>query len=143
VGAMQRRKGASGEREVVALAKEAGFTSARRTAQMQAGTGDELDADVSGIGRLWVEVKRHARVNVQGCMRELLATERPGFVRALFHRSNNGPWLVTLEASELLKLERDALRLTPPLGLTPAGGIVFRRTGALFSDPLQDTGTVE
>lgn len=108
-GAMSRRKGAVGEREVVALAKQYGFDGARRTAQMQAGTGDELDADVSGIGRLWAEVKRHARVNVQGCMRDLLTKERPGFVRCLFHRSNGEPWLVTLEASELLKLEQAAL----------------------------------
>ena len=114
-GAMSRRKGASGEREVVALAKEYGFPDAERTAQMQASLGDEKHADVSKIGRLWVEVKRHAKVSVPGCMKDLLSKERPGFIRVLVHRDNGGKWLATLEATELLKLERDALRIRPYL----------------------------
>lgn len=109
-GAMSRRKGAQGERDVVALAREAGFTRAERAAPLQAANGDEHHADVEGVGRLFIEVKRHAKVSVPGCMKALLATDRPGFVRVLVHRDNGGKWLATLEASELLKLERDALR---------------------------------
>jgi hypothetical protein len=114
-GAMSRRKGASGEREVVSLAKDLGFAKAERTAALQAHLGDENHADVSGIGRLWVEVKRHAKVSVPGCMKALLSRERPGHIRVLIHRDNGGQWLATLEASELLKLERDALRFRPTI----------------------------
>lgn len=112
-GAMSRRKGAAGEREVVALAREAGFSRAERAAPMQAARGDEHHADVEGVGRLFIEVKRHAKVSVPGCMKALLKTERPGFVRVLFHRDNGGQWLATLEATELLKMERDALGKGP------------------------------
>lgn len=115
MGAKSRRKGKVGEREVVTLAQEHGFSSARRTAPMQASDGDATYPDVANVGRIWAEVKRHAHVSVQGEMRTLLATERPGFVRVLFHRDNGGPALATLEASELLKLEAQALGLTLPV----------------------------
>jgi hypothetical protein len=138
---MSRRKGKAGELEVVHLAQDAGFAQARRTAQMQAGTGDERDADVSGIGRIWAEVKRHARVNVRGCMRTLLQRERPGFVRVLFHRDNGGPWLATLEASELMKLERDALRVAArPAGTEAA--VVMRPVEATTEADI-DCGATE
>lgn len=112
-GRASRRKGAEGENELVILAREFGFNGARRTAPLQAWDGDDKYPDVANIGRLWAENKRHRRVNVQACMRELLATERPGYVRVLFHRDNNGPALATLEASELLKLEAAALGIRP------------------------------
>lgn len=111
MGAKSRRKGAAGEREFVQLAREAGFYRAERSAPMQAATGDATHADLDHVGRLWVECKRHRRVNVQRAMRDLLATERPGLTRVLLHRSDDGPALATLEAAELLKLEAQALRI--------------------------------
>lgn len=114
MGAKSRRKGKSGELEFVHLAQAAGFADAQRSAPMQAATGDEKDADLRGVGRIWGEVKRHRRVNVQKWVSEMLATERPGYIRVLFHRDDNGVPLATLEATELLKLERDALRVLQP-----------------------------
>jgi hypothetical protein len=108
-GRRSRQKGAVGERELVNLAKAAGFTAAERTAPMQAFKGDLLHPDVARVGRIWAENKRHRRVNVQAEMKVLLATERPGYVRVLFHRDDGGPPLATLEAHELLKLEKKAL----------------------------------
>lgn len=114
MGLMSRRKGKCGEREIVVLARVAGFDRAERTAAMQAHRGNESDhADVANIGRLFAEVKRHRRVNVQKAVKELLSHDRPGLIRVVFHRDNGGPWLVTLEAEELLKLERDAGSSTP------------------------------
>lgn len=109
MGARSRRKGARGEREFVALAREAGFYRAERSAPMQAATGDAHHADLDHVGRLWVECKRHRRVNVQAAMRDLLAVERPGLTRVLLHRSDDGPALATLEAADLLRLEAQAL----------------------------------
>lgn len=109
MGRKSRTKGKTGELELVHLAKDMGFPDAERRAPMQCAEGDKTHPDVAALGRIWAEVKRHARVNVQGNMRELLAVERPGWIRVLFHRSDRGPLLATLEASELLKLERDAL----------------------------------
>ena len=115
MGAHSRRKGAQGERELVSLAQTHGFNEARRTAPMQAFDGDDTYPDVANVGRLWAENKRHRRVNVQAEMRDLLAKERPGYVRVLFHRDDGGPALATLEAAELLKLEAQALGVTPPV----------------------------
>lgn len=109
MGRKSRTKGKTGELELVHLAKEQGFADAERRAPMQCAMGDDHHADVAGLGRIFAEVKRHARVNVQGNMAELLSVERPGWIRVLFHRSDRGPMLATLEAAELLKLERDAL----------------------------------
>jgi hypothetical protein len=125
-GRRSRRKGAEGENELVNLGKSFGFDSAVRTAPMQAGCGSNGDyPDVANLGRLWAENKRHRRVNVQREMGELLAKERPGYVRVLFHRDNGGPALATLEASELLKMEAAALGIKPapyPFD-TPASGV--------------------
>lgn len=110
-GRMARDKGVRGEQEVVNLAKEQGFPSAKRGAPLQAANGSEGDfADVVDIGRLWSEVRLRQALNVSGMMAEILKTERPGYVRVMFHRRNHGAWLATVEATELLKLERDALQ---------------------------------
>ena len=119
-GRASRRKGAEGECELVNLAQELGFTEARRTAQLQTLDGDDTYPDVANVGRLWAENKRHRRVNVQAEMRDLLAKERPGYVRVLFHRDDGGPALATLEAAELLKLEAQALGVTPPVNWVDA-----------------------
>lgn len=111
-GRMARDKGVRGEQEIVTLAKGHGFPNAQRGGPLQAANGSEGDfADVVDVGRLWVEVRMRQALNVSGMMAELLEVERPGYVRVLFHRRNHGEWLATLEASELLKLERDALEV--------------------------------
>lgn len=107
-GRMARNKGVRGEQEVVNLAKEYGFPNAARGGPLQAASGSEGDyADVVNVGRLWVESRMRKALNVSGMMAEFLATERSGFVRAMFHRRDRGPWLATLEAAELLKLEAE------------------------------------
>jgi hypothetical protein len=116
---MARDKGVRGEQEIVNLAKEQGFAEAQRGGPLQAASGSEGDfADVVSVGRLWPEVRLRQALNVSGMMAEMLRVERPGYVRVLFHRRNHGEWLATLEASELLKLERDALRAAVPAGMS-------------------------
>lgn len=133
-GRASRRKGAEGESELVNLARDLGFGSARRTAPLQAWDGDDEYPDVANIGRLWAENKRHRRVDVNACMREVLAKERPGFIRVLFHRSDGGPALATLEAAELIKLEAAALgiaKLTEGLAPRHPGVPVWKGDQAL------------
>lgn len=110
-GSHSRRKGAVAEREVVTLAQEAGFPSARRHAPLQAATGGSDEAaDVACVGRLWLEVKRRGK----GSMYSLAVAatrERPGFIPVMAYREDRGEWLAVLPLTELLKLERDALEV--------------------------------
>lgn len=98
-----RRKGAQGEREVVALAVKYGFTRAHRTAPMQAGRPKDYP-DVSGVGQLWLEVKCYGENVPAGMVREALATEHPGYVNAVAWKTNRQPWRVTLDLEDLLAL---------------------------------------
>jgi Holliday junction resolvase len=113
VGAHSRRKGAAAEREVVALAKEHGFTSAVRSAPMQCGHGDDFP-DVANVGRLHVEVKRRGKGSMYALAVDA-CRERPGFVPTLAYREDGGPWLAVVPLAELLKLEAAALGLTRPV----------------------------
>lgn len=111
MGAKSRRKGKSGELELVALARECGFPSARRGAPMQAGYGDDTLADVDGIPLLYAEAKRYRRTPVARLLAELLENERPGVTSALFWRDDDRPWRVALDAREYLNRHDELLRL--------------------------------
>lgn len=116
MGAKSRRKGASGEREVVAIAREEGFASAVRTAPMQAGHSLAYE-DVAEVGRLAIEAKRYKRTPVNRFARVTLAKERPGFISVLAYRDDHQsePFAV-VKLRDLLRLERQALAAPPPGG---------------------------
>lgn len=107
MGSHSRRKGAVGEREVVALAIEHGFPKACRAAPMQCGHGDDFP-DVAGVGRLRIEVKRRGKGSMYALAVDA-CQERAGEIPVLAYREDRGPWLAVLPLPELLKLERDAL----------------------------------
>jgi hypothetical protein len=86
---------------------------------MQAGYGSEHDDDVQHVGRLAIECKRRARGALAAGKAHVLAPERPGYIRVAATRDNGEPALATLLLTDLLKLERAALK-----GTTPAGGFV-------------------
>jgi Holliday junction resolvase len=111
MGAHSRRKGATAEREVVAIAKAAGFDNAERAAPMQCATGDERHPDVANVGRLFVEVKRRGKGSMYALAVEA-TKERAGYVPTLAYREDGGPWLAVVPLAELLKLERAALHPT-------------------------------
>jgi hypothetical protein len=107
MGANSRRKGASGERELVGVAIECGFPAARRGAPMQCADGDAL-SDVDRIPGLWAETKRYRRTPVSRLLRALLATPRPGYTSALFWRDDGDPeWRVALDAPEFFHCWRE------------------------------------
>lgn len=114
MGKKSRSKGASGELEVVAIARECGFFEARRTAPMQAGHSRDYP-DIDGVGNLWIESKRHKRVSVNAYAKEhILETERPGWVSVLAYRDDRADWLAVVDLRELFKLVR-LVRLALPV----------------------------
>lgn len=99
------QKGKRAEREVVDLLQDV-FDGAARAFQYR---GGHECGDIEGTPYR-IEVKRRAkRVDIPGAWRQL--TEdlddsgdiRPGL---LFHRVDGQPWLVTLEATDLIALLR-------------------------------------
>lgn len=74
MGKMQRNKGASGEREVLALLSERlGIKLERNLSQTRSG-----GADCIQLGRIRLEVKRQERLNISGWWKQ--AEEQAGYV---------------------------------------------------------------
>ena len=92
MSASERRKGATGERELAALLRKAGL-DAKRTAPMEAAGEDKGDVEDSQ-GNRW-QVKRRARVGIYGWLR--------GFDR-LAIRADREEWLVVMTLDEYLDI---------------------------------------
>ena len=66
-GQRSRRKGATGERDVRDLFRQAGFLARRSIGQYRTGS-DAPDVLVEGIPELWIEVKRGQRCNIKAAL---------------------------------------------------------------------------
>ena len=101
MGKQQQRKGADGERELTLLLQGKGF-SARRGGSLTYGTVP----DVMGLPGIHIEVKRREQLNLPGAIKQAktdAARFRDG-IPAVFHRSNRGPWIVSMGLEEWLVL---------------------------------------
>lgn len=95
---MQRRKGEKAEAEVCKLAQAHGFTGLRTRSG-----GGQVRGDIAGIPGVALEVKRQERESVRAWFDQ--AAENCGQDTPIVaHRKNHGPWLATLELSELFAL---------------------------------------
>lgn len=101
MGSKSQRKGAAGERELVAILKEYGYDCTR---------GGSLSfgeiPDVLGLPGVHIEVKRVEKLNVGEAMEQSIRdSERmQDGIPALFHRRNRKPWLVTMRLEDWLSL---------------------------------------
>jgi hypothetical protein len=104
MAARERRKGATGELEVVHLVRDHGWTAARRTSD---GRGQQTRGDVTnGPAGVHLEVKRQERLNVPGALRQAQADANPLDVPVVVHRPSRQEWMATLPLDELLALLR-------------------------------------
>ena len=100
-GSTSARKGANGERELVAVLREHGFDVER---------GGSLTfgqvPDVAGLPNIHIEVKRVEKLNVLAAYQqaERDAEKFHDGAPALFHRRNRSPWLVTMSLADWLKM---------------------------------------
>lgn len=103
MGAMQRRKGANAEREVVKLLRQRGF-KAQRTAQLQSGkVVDSTAPDVTCVPGVHLEVKRQERILVEEWCRQAEGDCGENVPVVVWRRSAQ-PWRVTLPLSDYLDL---------------------------------------
>lgn len=102
MGMKERRKGKTGELELVQFLKDRGY-HARRGQQFK-GTKDSPDVIVPEWPHFHVECKRVEKLNLDKAMAKALAEASASQAPLVFHRKNGKPWLVTLPADDFLEL---------------------------------------
>ena len=103
-GKASKRKGATGEREVLALIRElGGDTAHRNTLSGGLGGGDLSDLPV-WLADIHVEIKRVERLDLSGAWRQADAAKRPTESILVAHRGNSQPWLGTMLLTDVIAL---------------------------------------
>ena len=109
-GLRSRQKGASWEREVAKLFREAFPESKRGLVQSRA--GDEA-ADVEGVSGLWIECKAHRKVDIQAAMNQaIFAAKTSGRLPVVASKSDRCVPLASMRLYDFVQwmAEFDALR---------------------------------
>lgn len=102
MGAMQRRKGADAEREIVLLLKEKGIR-AQRTAPLQSAKGSN-DPDVLGLPGVHLEVKRCERIEIDRWCAQAELAAKPTDIPAVAWRRTRQDWRVAIPLDDFLDL---------------------------------------
>jgi len=96
MGAMQRTKGATGERTVINMFKENGFTNAKRNLMQTAEGG----FDIVGVGKFAIEVKNHKKLSIDSWWKQTTDQAKDGLIPVLiYHIPNTSKWLVQMPLS--------------------------------------------
>ena len=98
-----KQKGARGERELAKVLREYGY-ECRRGQQYCGANGD---ADVLGLPGIHIECKRVERLNIDDAMLQAVRDRREGEYPAVFHRKNNGKWMVTMLLDDWQEIYRE------------------------------------
>jgi Holliday junction resolvase len=118
---MQRRKGASGERELFALLSDLlGYVVRRNIEQARVGGADGLD--VPGWA---IECKRCERLEIPAWWAQALRqAEATGRKPVLFYRQSRKPWLAMVDAADLAPTVFEQGRETATLRLEAAAQLM-------------------
>lgn len=105
MGASQRRKGATAERELAALLTDAlGVVVKRKLGQAREG-GDDMQ-----VGRFRIEAKNHARLALPAWLKQAEAScTAPGDVPIVAFRQPGGRWYVAMAIEDWTPLVREDL----------------------------------
>ena len=101
MGIMSKTKGKVGEREVAALLKKYGVEA--RRGQQFSGGGDSPDV-AHNMDGFHIEVKRSETFALYDALAQANADKKSDEDAIVFHRRNNRPWVVVMEAEDLLRL---------------------------------------
>jgi Holliday junction resolvase len=100
-----RAKGARGERELARKLREYGYSNAKRSQQYCGANGD---ADIiDALPGIHIECKRVERLNIDEAMLQAIRDRREGEYPAVFHRKNNGKWMVTMLLDDWQEIYRE------------------------------------
>ena len=95
-----RDKGKRGELEAAHILKEYGY-DARRGQQF---AGINGDADVVGLPRIHLEVKRVEKLNIDNAMSQSIRDARDEEVPVVMHRKNRTEWKITMRFSDWVEM---------------------------------------
>ena len=98
-----RAKGKAGELELSRILRDYGY-DCRRGQQYCGANGD---ADVVGLPRVHIEVKRVERLDLSAAVAQAKGDARAGEIPAVFHRKNREGWLVTMPLEGWMELYRE------------------------------------
>lgn len=100
MGKMSRDKGKRGELEVAKILKVYGY-DARRGQQYCGANGD---ADVVGLPRIHIEVKRTERLNLYEALKQSQSDAEEWEMPVVIHRKNGQPWVVVQPIGDWMEL---------------------------------------
>lgn len=95
-----RDKGKRGELEAAHILKEYGY-DARRGQQF---AGINGDADVVGLPRIHLEIKRVEKLNVDDALSQSIRDAKDGEVPVVMHRKNRTEWKITMRFSDWVEM---------------------------------------
>ena len=95
-----RAKGAVGEREIANILKEYGYDT-RRGQQF---CGMNGDADVVGLPKIHLEIKRVEKLNIDDAMDQSRRDAREDEIPVVVHRKNRKPWKVTMDLETWMQI---------------------------------------
>ena len=95
-----RDKGKRGELEAAHILKEYGY-DARRGQQF---AGINGDADVVGLPRIHLEIKRVEKLNVDDALSQSIRDARDEEVPVVMHRKNRTEWKITMRFSDWVEM---------------------------------------
>lgn len=101
MGAMQRRKGAAGEREAAKELTRLFGVKCHRGRQYHGGADSP---DVAGGFPAHIEVKRSETFNAYAAMQQATEDKPDDAIPLVLHRRNGKPWLAVIELERLPEL---------------------------------------
>lgn len=98
-----RSKGARGERELASILRNYGY-ECRRGQQYSGANGD---ADVIGLPRIHIEVKRREKLNIYDAIDQAKRDAKPSELPTVMHRKNDAEWLVTMPLTSWMEIYKE------------------------------------
>ena len=98
-----KAKGARGERELAQVLNMWGY-QARRGQQYSGANGDP---DVVGLPGIHIECKRVEKLNLTEAFSQSKRDAKEDEFPTVFHRRNNGEWMVTIRLDDFMKIYRE------------------------------------
>jgi virulence-associated protein VapD len=95
-----RNKGKRGELELSSKLKEFGFDTRRG----QQYCGADGAADVVGLPKIHIEVKRVEHLNIYNALSQAISDAKPDAIPAVFHRKDRCEWLVSLRLEDFIEI---------------------------------------
>ena len=95
-----RDKGKRGELEAAHILKEYGY-DARRGQQF---AGINGDADVVGLPRIHLEIKRVEKLNIDDALSQSIRDAKDEEVPVVMHRKNRTEWKITMRFSDWVEM---------------------------------------